>query len=107
MVRVHDPVACGERARLYRRLGGAPLYPLMADAILLGDWIGRAEYIDLACSRCPRRGRLNVARLVAQYGATYPGPKLLAVLSADCPRRAPVIPLAELCGIHTSNAATL
>ena len=37
----------------------------MSGAILLGDWIGRAEYMEFACSRCPRRGRLNVVRLVA------------------------------------------
>jgi hypothetical protein len=38
-------------------------------ALILGQVGARLETIDVACSRCDRRGKLNTARLVAAHGA--------------------------------------
>ena len=38
------------------------------DAVTLGDLAGRIAMLEIACSRCERRGRLQVDRLLAQYG---------------------------------------
>lgn len=49
-----------------------------------------ATHLDVACSRCERRGRYSTARLVEQYGGDYAMTDLGADL-ANCPnRRAPV-----------------
>jgi hypothetical protein len=45
-------------------------------------------HIDVACSRCDRRGRLNVARLIQDHGAGATLRDAVAALSADCPNRA-------------------
>jgi hypothetical protein len=44
------------------------------------------DYVELACRKCERRGRLGRARLVDQYGIDVPLPDLLAEL-AKCARR--------------------
>jgi hypothetical protein len=56
-------------------------------SISLGDVAARARYLDVACSRCERRGRYALARLVANLGADFPMTSLASHL-ADCPRRA-------------------
>jgi hypothetical protein len=45
------------------------------------------EMLDVACSRCSRRGRLSVRRLVAQHGPGTPLRRAVAHLNADCPNR--------------------
>jgi hypothetical protein len=53
----------------------------------LADLRPAATHLNVACSRCDRRGRLNVARLVEQHGpdATLSG--VVADINADCPNR--------------------
>jgi hypothetical protein len=52
------------------------------DAFTLSD--GREPTVTIVCEPCGRRGRYNVARLMAKYGvANLPG--LIAAL-ADCPK---------------------
>lgn len=46
----------------------------------------KATHIDMACSRCERRGRYQLARLVARLGPDFSMTDLGAEL-ADCPRR--------------------
>jgi hypothetical protein len=41
----------------------------------------------MACSRCDRRGRHSLAKLIAKYGSDKSGVELLRELSADCPQR--------------------
>ena len=63
-----------------------------------------ATHIVIACNRCERRGRLSLARMVAEHGADKPGPELLRDLSADCPKR--ISKMAhDICGIHTPQMA--
>jgi hypothetical protein len=54
---------------------------------LLSEVAARIEWLDIACTRCDRRGRLSTARLVAEHGPTMPLPELRMILAGDCPRR--------------------
>src|SRR3954453_1784547 len=49
--------------------------------------------LDVACIRCPRRGRYRLDRLIEQVGADAGVRTLVPYLIADCPR-------ATLPGIH-------
>jgi hypothetical protein len=46
----------------------------------------KASRIDIACTRCSRRGRYQLARLVEQFGGDYALPDLGSEL-ANCPNR--------------------
>lgn len=54
-------------------------------AVALGDVAAKASHIEVACSRCERKGRYQLARLVAAYGPEFPMTDLGAEL-ANCPR---------------------
>jgi len=54
--------------------------------ILLGELAARASHIDIECSRCDRKGRYRVTKLVRRLGEDFPMTDLGAEL-ADCPRR--------------------
>jgi hypothetical protein len=41
---------------------------------------------EVSSNRCERRGRLSIARLLAEHGHALPGPELRHVTAADCPR---------------------
>ena len=56
----------------------------MPDRIPLSAIARRTRLLEVRCSRCPRAGRLSVARLLAQYG---PDAGLPMDLMGDCPRR--------------------
>jgi hypothetical protein len=45
------------------------------------------RHLDVACSRCPRRGRMSVARLVEQHGEGTTLQDAVAGINADCPNR--------------------
>jgi hypothetical protein len=55
--------------------------------------------LEIACSRCERRGRLSVARLIARYGVEGKLPDLQEVLAGDCPRVG-ATSIYERCGVH-------
>lgn len=59
---------------------------MSSGAVTLGDIAGRLTMLDVACSRCERRGRLSVARLIEQHGADTGLPELRGILAGDCPR---------------------
>jgi hypothetical protein len=67
--------------------------------VFLGQVAARLQMLDVACTRCERRGRLNTARLVAEHGADMPVPKLLRILAADCPKMQ-AAEFHDVCGIH-------
>ena len=60
---------------------------IASDVHTLRDLSGRADMLTVACSRCDRRGRVSVHRLIADHGPDKPLPAILAGLAADCPRR--------------------
>jgi hypothetical protein len=80
-----------------------------AGVVLLGQVATRLPVLDLAWSRCDRRGRLRTVRLMAAHGADMPIPELLRILSADCPRRQAMErgQLADVCGIHCPGLAAI
>lgn len=55
-------------------------------SVAVGDVAARATHLEVACSRCERRGRYQLARLVQSYGLDFPMTDLGAEL-AGCPRR--------------------
>ena len=54
-------------------------------SVTLGDLVGRLAILEIMCSRCERRGRLRVDRLIAQYGDAEL-PELRRALAGDCPK---------------------
>src|SRR3954468_20286709 len=54
-------------------------------SVTLGDLVARIAMLEVVCSRCERRGRLQVDLLVAQYGDAEL-PELRLILAGDCPR---------------------
>lgn len=55
-------------------------------SVLLGEFAARATHLEIECSRCDRKGRYRVAKLVARLGEDFPMTDLGAELAA-CPRR--------------------
>ncbi|MET3234325.1 UNVERIFIED_ORG: hypothetical protein ABIC54_006546 [Burkholderia sp. 1263] len=55
-------------------------------AVTLGEVAAKATHIDIACSRCDRRGRYALVRLVATHGPDFAMTDLGNEL-ANCPRR--------------------
>ena len=55
-------------------------------SVTLGEVAARASHIELACSRCERRGRYRLSRLVALLGGNFPMTNLGAQM-ADCPKK--------------------
>ena len=66
-------------------------------SVTLGDLAARIAMLDVACSRCERRGRLQMDLLVAQYGDAEL-PELRLILAGDCPRAA-VVSISDQCDI--------
>lgn len=68
-------------------------------AVALGQVAERTAMLEVACSRCGRRGRYGTARLVERHGAGMPMPELRRVLAGDCPRWASRN-IYEMCDVH-------
>ena len=55
-------------------------------SVTLGEVAANVSHIEVACTRCERRGRYRLSRLIASHGADFPMTDLGAQL-ADCPKR--------------------
>jgi hypothetical protein len=55
-------------------------------SVALSHVAAKASHVDVACKRCERRGRYQLAKLVAQLGPDFPMTDLGAEL-ANCPHR--------------------
>jgi hypothetical protein len=55
-------------------------------SINLGDLCGKLTMLEIACSRCDRRGLLRLEWLIAEHGAGMGLPILGQLLAGDCPR---------------------
>jgi hypothetical protein len=53
---------------------------------ILGD---RVDMLRVECTRCPRKGRYNVAKLIGQYGRRGNMTKWMSDLRGDCPNHNP------------------
>jgi hypothetical protein len=83
---------------------------LMGDigSISLGDVADRTAVLNIACSRCERAGRYSVETLITRHGHWFGIPALLALLSADCPKRQATAASAyDLCGVHCPDLPAL
>ena len=76
-----------------------------AGAVALGDVATRAEALDVACSRCDRRGHYNLARLVERLGPDFPMTDLGDRL-ANCPRRN-LAGIGERCDVYFPGLAKI
>jgi hypothetical protein len=76
--------------------------------LTLGEIADRTPTLEVACSRCDRRGRYQTASLIRQIGRDKPATDWLREISADCPRRLDPSPsIQELCGIHCPDLPKL
>jgi hypothetical protein len=76
-----------------------PIAMSSSGAITLGEVGGKLKMLEIACSRCDRRGRLRVAGLIERYGANAKMPDLREILAGDCPRVGSVS-VYDRCGAH-------
>jgi hypothetical protein len=65
----------------------------------LGELRGKLTMLEIACSKCDRRGLLRLDRLIAEHGARMGLPVLGQLLAADCPRSASV-GIHDRCGVN-------
>jgi hypothetical protein len=59
------------------RLGGMP-----RTYLIFGNIEGKLDVLRVECTRCGRKGRYSVAKLIAKHGRTW-----REMLNADCPKR--------------------
>lgn len=59
----------------------------MTDLRTLGEIGVRTAMLNVACSRCERRGRYRLNNLIARHGADAGVRVIVPELTADCPRR--------------------
>ena len=58
----------------------------MKSTITLGDMQDKGmTMLEVACRKCPRRGRLSIARPIAEHGRDDGG-RLAQLIAADCPK---------------------
>jgi hypothetical protein len=55
--------------------------------LTFGDIEGKLDVLRVECTKCDRKGRYHVHRLVEKYGRKGNMMKWREMLSADCPRR--------------------
>lgn len=60
-------------------------------SVALSEVAAKATHLEMACTRCDRRGRYQLARLVERFGPDFPMTDLGREL-ADCPNRREAAP---------------
>jgi hypothetical protein len=55
--------------------------------LTFGDIVGKLHMLRIECTRCERKGRYVVAKLVVQYGRSGNMSKWVSDLRGDCPKR--------------------
>ena len=73
-------------------------------SITLGDLAGRVAMLEVACSRCARRGRLQIDWLLEQHGDAEL-PELRLILAGDCPKAA-IVSISDQCDIFFPQLST-
>jgi hypothetical protein len=72
----------------------------MKTAILLGDVEAKGlRMLEVACRRCDRRGKLRLARLVAEHGPDMDLPTRRMDLAGYCPH-AQSVSIYDKCQVH-------
>jgi len=57
-------------------------------AIIFGDIEAKLTMLRVKCSKCPRQGQYNLARLIRAHGRDAKLADWLDVITADCPKKA-------------------
>jgi hypothetical protein len=78
----------------------------MSDVHTLGEITARASMLEIACSRCERRGRYRLDKLIGRHGADAGVRIIVPELTADCPQRDSAT-LMERCDILFPELETL
>ena len=60
----------------------------MRQVVVLDDLVGRVQRLEVRCTRCPRHGLVQLAKLIAAHGADLGLPDLAVRLAGDCPKAA-------------------
>jgi len=69
-------------------------------AWLLSDVAAAGQrQLDVACRKCDRRGRLSVARLLAEHGPDMSLPDLREHVAVGCPRLKAGVSISDMCGV--------
>jgi hypothetical protein len=55
--------------------------------LIFGDIEGKLDMLRVECTRCGRKGRYSVAKLIAKHGRNGNLTKWGSELKGDCPRR--------------------
>ena len=55
--------------------------------LVFGDIEGKARRARVACTRCDRKGRYSVAKLIAKHGRKGNMSAWVSDLKGDCPKR--------------------
>jgi hypothetical protein len=55
--------------------------------IIFGDIEGNLDVLRVECTKCSRKGRYHVAKLIEEYGRKANMMKWREMLNSDCPRR--------------------
>ena len=64
-----------------------PSHPRSSHLITLGQAARHVAMLTFACNRCGRRGRLSVARLLAEWGEHMALADISDHITASCPQR--------------------
>jgi len=55
--------------------------------VIFGDIEGKLDTLRVGCTKCPRKGRYSVRRLIEKYSRKANMMKWKEQLNGDCPRR--------------------
>lgn len=73
-------------------------------SVTLGEAAARASRIEVACSRCDRRGCYRLTKLIASHGEDFRMTDLGAQI-ADCPKRNASV--GERCDVYFPGLRTI
>jgi len=68
-------------------------------AFTLAEIAAKLTMLEVTCSRCERRGRLSLARLIERHGADASLGDLQSVIAHGCPRLN-ATSIYDRCGVH-------
>ena len=83
-----------------------PAKPRSPHLITLGQAARHVATLTLTCNRCGRRGRLGVARLLAEWGEHMALADITDDVTASCPQRK-VRGVYERCAVHWPDLPSL
>ena len=67
--------------------GGTITHMAGRSYLIFGDIEGKLDVLSVECTKCARKGRYSVRRLVEKYGRKANMMKWKEQLNGDCPRR--------------------